>query len=547
MSASGKLAKNGSSDWPNIEAAEFATSGDKMEKQADVVETTEDAQIATSKEHSMSLLQGIKTYPKAIGWSILLSTAIIMEGYDVVLMGSFFAYPQFNKRYGDLQPDGSYQLSPSWQAGLANAMNVGQILGLFANGIISERFGYRKTMLGSLGMVIAFIFILFFAHNKVALLVGELLMGIPLGVFQTLTVTYASEVCPVVLRCYLTTYVNLCWVMGQIIAAGVLRGFLNRNDEWAYRIPFAIQWIWPIPIMIGVFLAPESPWWLVRKGHKDEAIRSLNRLTGVSEDFCAEETVAMMIHTNELEKSIEEGTSYLDCFKKANLRRTEVVCFTWAAQNLCGSGLMAYSTYFYTQAGLAKTNSFNMSLGQYGIGFIGTLFSWVLMSRFGRRTLYVGGLICLNIFLFIVGFLSLAGPQNTAASWATGSMLLIYTFFYDSTVGPVCYSLVSELSSTRLRTKTIVLSRNLYNMLSILNGVIIPYMLNPTAWNWRGKAGFFWGSLCFLCVVWAFFRLPEPKGRTYGELDVLFEKGISARKFSETKVDVFTEEEGKLE
>lgn len=41
----------------------------------------QDARIATRNEHEMSLLEGIKLYPKAIGWSILFSTAIIMEGY----------------------------------------------------------------------------------------------------------------------------------------------------------------------------------------------------------------------------------------------------------------------------------------------------------------------------------------------------------------------------------------------------------------------------------------------------------------------------------
>ncbi|PNY29695.1 General alpha-glucoside permease [Tolypocladium capitatum] len=507
----------------------------------DFAATIHDAQLATAKEHSMSLWQGLKLYPRAIGWSVLFSTAIVMEGYDVVLMGSFYAFPEFNKRYGTLQPDGTYQLSAPWQAGLSNAMSVGQIFGLFVTGIASERIGYRKTMLVSLVLVIAFIFVLFFAGNLATLLVGELLMGIPLGVFQTLTVTYASEVCPVVLRCYLTTYVNLCWVMGQLLASGVLRGFVTRADEWGYRIPFAIQWVWPIPILIGVILAPESPWWLVRRGRKADAVASLRRLTGdvYEGGFSAEETVAMMIHTNELEKQIESGTTYSDCFKGVNLRRTEVVCLTWAAQNLCGAGLMAYSTYFYTQAGLPGTNSFDMSLGQYGLGFLGTLFSWVLMTHFGRRTLYVGGLFSLNILLLVVGFISLAGEHNQAASWATGSMLLVYTFVYDSTVGPVCYSLVSELSSTRLRAKTVVLSRNLYNIFSIINGVIFPYMLNPTAWNWRGKAGFFWAGLCFLCVLWSFFRLPEPKGRTYAELDVLFEQRISARKFKTTKVDPF--------
>jgi SP family general alpha glucoside:H+ symporter-like MFS transporter len=64
-------------------------------------------------------------------------------------------------------------------------------------------------------------------------------------------------------------------------------------------------------------------------------------------------------------------------------------------------------------------------------------------------------------------------------------------------------------------------------------------MLNPSAWNWGAKAGFFWAGTCLLCAVWTYFRLPEPKGRTYAELDVLFENGVSARKFASTSVDRF--------
>jgi MFS transporter, SP family, general alpha glucoside:H+ symporter len=47
---------------------------------------------------------------------------------------------------------------------------------------------------------------------------------------------------------------------------------------------------------------------------------------------------------------------------------------------------------------------------------------------------------------------------------------------------------------------------------------------------------------CFLCFVYTFFRLPEPRGRTFAELDVLFEHGIAARKFEKTHVDVWQEE-----
>ena len=38
------------------------------------------AKSATDKERKMTLLQGIKLYPKAIAWSVLISTCIVMEG-----------------------------------------------------------------------------------------------------------------------------------------------------------------------------------------------------------------------------------------------------------------------------------------------------------------------------------------------------------------------------------------------------------------------------------------------------------------------------------
>ncbi len=44
-----------------------------------------------------------------------------------------------------------------------------------------------------------------------------------------------------------------------------------------------------------------------------------------------------------------------------------------------------------------------------------------------------------------------------------------------------------------------------------------------------------------MCIIYTYFRLPEPRGRTFAELDVLFEKGVSARKFASTEVDVFHE------
>lgn len=347
---------------------------------------------AANAERQRGLWENIKLYPAACAWSVLLSTTIIMEGFDIVLIANLLAVPAFQEDFGYQLEDGSWQISAAWQAGLTNGALVGEIIGLMLVGIIADRFGFRKTMVGALGLVTCFIFIVFFVQSLTQLLVGLILLGLPWGAFQTLTATYASEVCPVGLRPYLTTYVNLCWVLGQFLASAVLKGVSERTDEWAYRIPYALQWMWPVPLMIGIWLAPESPWWLVRKGRLDDAKHVLLRLTSRnSPTFNPDETVIMMKQTDDFEKSINEGTTYADCFKGVDLRRTEIVCMVWLVQTLCGSTFMGYSTYFYQQAGLAVSQSFTMSLVQYALGAVGVFVSWFLMPHFGRRTLYVWG------------------------------------------------------------------------------------------------------------------------------------------------------------
>lgn len=89
-------------------------------------------------------------------------------------------------------------------AGLQNGANVGVILGGFLNGYFSARYGYRIVMLVSLFLMNAFIFIPFFAPSIEVLLVGQLLCGLTWGVFATTGPAYASEVCPLALRGYLT-------------------------------------------------------------------------------------------------------------------------------------------------------------------------------------------------------------------------------------------------------------------------------------------------------------------------------------------------------
>jgi SP family general alpha glucoside:H+ symporter-like MFS transporter len=148
-----------------------------------LAELTSDAKNAAETERNMGFREGCRLYPKGVFFSFGLSLAVIMEGYDTALLGQFFGIPAFAKKYG--QPAGivdgvqTYQISAAWQSALGNATAVASMIGLLINGIVSERIGYRKTMMGSLIAISCFIFITFFAVNIQMLLVGYIFSGLP--------------------------------------------------------------------------------------------------------------------------------------------------------------------------------------------------------------------------------------------------------------------------------------------------------------------------------------------------------------------------------
>lgn len=206
------------------------------------------------------------------------------------------------------------------------------------------------------------VFIQFFARSLQTLLVGELLGGLILGCYTVIAPAYASEVCPLALRGVLTSCTNICFVGGQLLANCVIAGTSKLDNHWAYSAPFAVQWLWPAIILAALPFAPErhvtedlrkgrfadtcsSPWWLQRQGRTEEAERALKKLASPKVDV--KPALAMIIETDRLEQEMEAGSTYWDCFRKINLRRTEIATGVYCIQVLSGIYLVGYATYFF--------------------------------------------------------------------------------------------------------------------------------------------------------------------------------------------------------
>jgi len=113
----------------------------------------------------------------------------------------------------------------------------------------------------------------------------------------------------------------------------------SNSQIIAYRVPFGIQWIWPVVILSFLYWAPESPYWLVRHGRSAEAEAALRKTIRKTDKVDVRQALALIEHTNLHEQEAETGASYIDCFKGVNLRRTEISAMAWAIQILCGLSL----------------------------------------------------------------------------------------------------------------------------------------------------------------------------------------------------------------
>ncbi|EED14330.1 maltose permease, putative [Talaromyces stipitatus ATCC 10500] len=510
-----------------------------MEKQPeeDWVETT--AKETMKKDNITDLASRATAMEHELGY---------WEAFKIYKKGNFYALPAFQQAFGQEVPGHGYQIPARWQVAMSMGSLVGQVVGAYLVTYPMEKYGRKKTFAVCLVLTAILTFMQFFASSIGILAASQYMSGIVWGSYCVIATTYASEVLPLRLRGFLTGYINLCYVMGQFIQTGVTRGFINRIDQWAYRIPFAIQWVWPIVLLAGLPFAPESPWWLIRQDNRmDDAEKALLRLLRPTPKVDPKEIIAMMVKTDTFEREIEVGSTYADCWKGSNRRRMEICICLFVIQNFSGNPV-GFATYFFEQIGLTSVQSFDMGVGLNGLGFVGTLCSAIPLIYFGRRVSYIFAVSFMVTVLFIVALISFAHDYTTNYSyrWAQATLLIILQFVWQATLGPLTYVVVCETPSTKLRSKTLAIATSIDALTGLVTTVIGPYLLNPGAANAGAKIEFLYGGISVFSLIWCIFRLPETKGRTFEELDILFERRVPARKFNAYVIEDLDAEEIKI-
>jgi MFS family permease len=278
-------------------------------------------------------------------------TVQITCGYDQAVIGSFQAMVPWTDAMGN--PDAQ-------QTGLVTTVIfIGGLLGAIPGSICSDKYGRKMGILvGSTFTAIGSV-IQTSAKGYAQFMVGRGLLGVGISFTCIAGPSLIAELAHPRQRGTVLGFFNTLWYAGSIIAAWTSFGSGHLQNSWSWRIPSMLQVLAPVFIAIILRWIPESPRFLLSKGHEEDAVKLLLKHHANSADnddlvaWEVEEIKAALIAES---KDVELGWRIL-WHTKANRKRVGIVIAVSIICLWCGQGIISY--YFspiLTQVGITGTN-----------------------------------------------------------------------------------------------------------------------------------------------------------------------------------------------
>ena len=432
--------------------------------------------------------------------SLVAALGGLLFGYDTAVIAGVIGYLQ--KRF---------ELSPIMTGWAASSAIWGCAFGAMMAGYLSDRFGRKKVLI-----VTAILFIIssigaMVPRNLWEFLTARFIGGLGIGAASMLSPLYISEIAPSRNRGRLVSLYQLAIVVGINLIYFVNLLIASYGDEawnvdmgWRYMLGSGT--IPAVLFLVLLFIVPESPRWLVKKGKDDEALDTLEKVNGPTEGRNV---------LSEIKETLgqEEGTLSELFSKKLKPALIVGIVLALFSQITGINAIIYYAPEIFKGIGFASESAL---LQTVLIGSINTLFTFValwLIDLAGRKTLLQWGVAGMVICLFAVGLCFQF--ELTNGPWLI-LFILAYIACFASSLGPIPWVLISEIFPTK--TRGIAMS---FCTVVLWIGVLAITQFTPVLLKRVGGAYTFWlfmlNAIFLLWFVWR--KIPETKQRTLEEIE----------------------------
>jgi MFS transporter, SP family, arabinose:H+ symporter len=478
----------------------------------------------TSRSSEVDVLADLDAkVPNAFYWKLTLLATLggFLFGYDTSNIGSALNFVP-------------YHLSGFFTGYLVAGASLGAAVGALSAGPLTDRVG-RKVMLVLDAGLYAFGSVLSaVAPDAAILLIARTLIGLAIGADSAIATAYIAEYAPKGRRGALSMLQQWMITVGilfaYIVALVILRVAPGSAGTVDWRL---ILGLGAVPALIGLILRtqmPESPRWLLQKGHYERARAALASF-GVEVSTQDLKATARKIP----DRGERQNQFRFDRWTAGAKRALVVVCVFFVFQQISGINVPLYygphllgpifegphsSLVATTTAGVEVTSIMT------AVNVAATYFGFRFIDRIGRRKLAMGGFMGMALFALVaaggLGFLS--GTARTALVMV-GLSFFIASFAVG--VGGTGWLLQGEVFPTEVRGQ------------GSATGATVDWLANFAIIEafpvWNSSIGLSWVLVCFaaICLVAVGFVkrfLPETKGLSLEEVTEIFEEATTGSK-----------------
>ena len=239
----------------------------------------------------------------------------------------------------------------------------------------------------------------------------------------------------------------------------------------------------------------------------------------------------------------QEQVSLKDFLMPGLYKPLIIGCTLMVFQQFCGvNAVLFFDSEIFSPAGFKDSNEVSLSVA--GAMFVATGIGCIIVDKSGRKILLFSGGIVMGISLLLLGvYFDLARINSDIAnkvsifkeyshtippdhiSWLAVLSAIIYIVMFSVGWGPLPWLLMSEIFSPRTRGFA-------SGIVTLVNWslVFVIAMSFKSMKNSMSPQGAFWffAFISFLSALYTLFFVPETKGKSLEEIELIFTRGASS-------------------
>lgn len=472
---------------------------------------------------------------------IIIATGSLLFGYDSAFVGTTISRAGFKKDFG-ITPETANDISSN----ITSAFQAGAFFGAIICFFTTERIGRKWALQANVLIFIVGAVLMTATSGSLSMVyVGRVLTGIGCGAITATVPSYIAELSIPSIRGILTGLFEIAYQIGSLIGFWINYGIsqnIPADSAASWRIPMAVQLIPAVPLFVGCFVLHESPLWLMRKGKREQAHQALEglRQLPVNHTYVQEDLAAIEKRLGDEENiSAAYGTgSYAffrgamkDFSRKGMRNRLFLVACSFTLQNLSGAAAINYySPTLFTSLGVTDVSLYT---GIYGLvkavaSIIYYIFLVDLLGR--RRPTIVSSIACSACLWFVGAYVKIGNPAEIISAGGTLSsstakggqaaigMVMIYSIFWSFGLNGIPWIVSAEIFPGALRNFSGTFAALMNWLTQFMITKALPYIFTSLQFG----TWFFFAAWMLVASAWAYCVLPETKGVTMDQMDIIF-------------------------